>query len=275
MLKPEKIDQLKERLMHVRDRVFNTHAQLKEDRKDLVEREVEFQENAQKDGLLEPMSKIDDSEKNQLDAIIDALKKIALGEYGFCESCGREIEPERLDALPWATLCSTCQTEAEDEPEAYLFEDDDGFPELPPDLQDLPDEEILRYVLDELQENGRVDLDELTIECNRGMIHLGGFLPSEAQHQILLEILLDGIGISSLTDHISIDPLLWETDERTSGTRGPDEEEGEDAAFSDDEETSDAFVSRTSGASLDPPDELIPEDRPTKYRKGQKTRSKR
>ncbi|MCK9226844.1 MAG: TraR/DksA family transcriptional regulator [Syntrophorhabdaceae bacterium] len=263
MLSPKEIARLKERLVRERDRVFNIHARLREDREDLVAPEVEFEENAQKDGLLEPVSEIDDSQEARLDAITDALEKIESGQYGRCERCGRQIEPKRLDALPWATLCSACQAEAERGPVRGLSEDVE-LPELPPDLQDLSDDEILRYVLDELQEDGRVDLEELTIECSRGIIHVDGFLPSEAQHQILLEILLDSIGIASLTDHISIDPLLWETDDRTSGKRGPGEEARK--ALSSDE-TSDAYVSRTSGASLDVPDELIPEDKPKKRRK--------
>jgi DnaK suppressor protein len=28
--------------------------------------------------------------------------------YGVCDSCGREIAPERMNALPWAVLCVTC-----------------------------------------------------------------------------------------------------------------------------------------------------------------------
>jgi DnaK suppressor protein len=114
MLTQEKIDQLKARLLRERDRVFDTHARLRDDREELVEREVEFEENAQKDSLLEPMSGMDDSEKGQLDAIVAALKKIDLGGYGFCESCGREIELERLDALPWVPLCSSCQADREE-----------------------------------------------------------------------------------------------------------------------------------------------------------------
>ncbi len=246
--------------MHERERMFDIHSRREEDRGQLVEREVEFQENAQKDGLLEPLSRADDSAKDRLDKVINALRKIELAEYGYCERCGGEIEEERLEALPWATLCSTCQAESENGTRYTLTEEEDEAPDLPPDLQGLPDDEILRYVLEELQEDGRVDLDELVIECNLGTIHLDGFLPSEAQHQILLEILLDGIGIGSLMDHISIDPLLWETDERTAGRQSPGEEQ-EEGTLSSDEETSDAYVSRTSGASLEPPDELIPEDK--------------
>lgn len=35
----------------------------------------------------------------------DALKKIENGTYGLCEVCGKEIEPERLEANPAARTC--------------------------------------------------------------------------------------------------------------------------------------------------------------------------
>jgi len=38
-----------------------------------------------------------------------ALKKMDKGDWGICENCGKAINPERLDALPFVTLCITCQ----------------------------------------------------------------------------------------------------------------------------------------------------------------------
>ncbi len=38
-----------------------------------------------------------------------ALEKLAEGSYGRCDSCGGEITPERLEALPSATLCVACK----------------------------------------------------------------------------------------------------------------------------------------------------------------------
>jgi DnaK suppressor protein len=38
-----------------------------------------------------------------------ALVKIERGGYGVCESCGRPIAVERLEALPWAILCIDCK----------------------------------------------------------------------------------------------------------------------------------------------------------------------
>jgi DnaK suppressor protein len=34
-----------------------------------------------------------------------ALANIKTGKYGKCEKCGNAIEPERLQAMPTATLC--------------------------------------------------------------------------------------------------------------------------------------------------------------------------
>ena len=38
-----------------------------------------------------------------------ALAKMDAGTYGTCESCGKPISPERLDAIPWASLCIDCK----------------------------------------------------------------------------------------------------------------------------------------------------------------------
>jgi DnaK suppressor protein len=42
-----------------------------------------------------------------------ALRRLDEGSYGVCARCGREIATERLEALPSATLCITCQAEVE------------------------------------------------------------------------------------------------------------------------------------------------------------------
>ncbi len=42
-----------------------------------------------------------------------ALQRLDEGAYGICERCGREINPERLEVRPSATLCITCQAEVE------------------------------------------------------------------------------------------------------------------------------------------------------------------
>ena len=44
-----------------------------------------------------------------------ALHRLDQGVYGICARCGGEIAIERLEALPSATLCITCQAEVERE----------------------------------------------------------------------------------------------------------------------------------------------------------------
>jgi DnaK suppressor protein len=40
-----------------------------------------------------------------LENVQDALRRIEDGTYGKCIVCGREIEPARLEAIPWAASC--------------------------------------------------------------------------------------------------------------------------------------------------------------------------
>jgi RNA polymerase-binding protein DksA len=48
---------------------------------------------------------------NQHLALVDAaLARLDDDTFGRCLRCGREIAPERLEALPWAAHCIECQT---------------------------------------------------------------------------------------------------------------------------------------------------------------------
>ena len=41
----------------------------------------------------------------QLRQVEAALARLENGTYGTCEVCGKAIPEERLEAIPWATLC--------------------------------------------------------------------------------------------------------------------------------------------------------------------------
>ena len=45
--------------------------------------------------------------------IRSALDRIDEGSYGRCERCEEPIPAKRLDALPWARMCVTCQSATE------------------------------------------------------------------------------------------------------------------------------------------------------------------
>lgn len=48
-----------------------------------------------------------------LEQVRDAMERLDDGTYGKCESCGESIDPARLEALPYATLCLRCQQRLE------------------------------------------------------------------------------------------------------------------------------------------------------------------
>lgn len=48
---------------------------------------------------------LEENAEHLLGEIEAALRRIDDGTYGICVSCGRPIDAERLEAVPYATLC--------------------------------------------------------------------------------------------------------------------------------------------------------------------------
>jgi RNA polymerase-binding transcription factor DksA len=49
---------------------------------------------------------LEENSGNVLREIEAALQRIEDGTFGICRTCGKAIEPERLEYLPWATQCA-------------------------------------------------------------------------------------------------------------------------------------------------------------------------
>ena len=56
---------------------------------------------------------LEESAEQRLAAIDAALANIEAGTYGICERCGQPIAEERLEAVPYATLCIDCKRKDE------------------------------------------------------------------------------------------------------------------------------------------------------------------
>jgi DnaK suppressor protein len=56
---------------------------------------------------------LEENSEHVLADIDAALKRIEEGTYGICTNCGEPIAVERLEALPWATLCIDCKRDRE------------------------------------------------------------------------------------------------------------------------------------------------------------------
>lgn len=57
----------------------------------------------------ETMMAIQSSAQRGLDLVNDALARMEAGTYGTCANCGKEINPDRLEARPSSIYCIDCQ----------------------------------------------------------------------------------------------------------------------------------------------------------------------
>ena len=54
-----------------------------------------------------------DMESNALGEIEAALEKLDQGTYGICEDCENAIPPQRLEVLPFTSVCIDCKRQRE------------------------------------------------------------------------------------------------------------------------------------------------------------------
>jgi RNA polymerase-binding protein DksA len=53
---------------------------------------------------------IQELNEEKLAQVTEALARMDEGTYGTCLSCGKPINPERLEIVPYAGLCTSCQS---------------------------------------------------------------------------------------------------------------------------------------------------------------------
>lgn len=100
--------------------------QKQEELSEIVHRKKEEQEFQQEDPEIgdeadiatrsvekELLFDITDTEKQTLDGVEAALRKIEKGVFGRCESCQKTIPRLRLEVMPWARYCISCQSKNE------------------------------------------------------------------------------------------------------------------------------------------------------------------
>jgi RNA polymerase-binding protein DksA len=66
---------------------------------------AELEEESQEQNIARLLARLDDRSAAEIEQIDHALGRLTDGEYFDCEACGEPIGPERLEALPTATLC--------------------------------------------------------------------------------------------------------------------------------------------------------------------------
>jgi DnaK suppressor protein len=53
------------------------------------------------------------SEREQLQELDEAIVRLDEGRFGTCTACQGDVERKRLDAVPWAKYCRSCQEKLE------------------------------------------------------------------------------------------------------------------------------------------------------------------
>ena len=56
---------------------------------------------------------LSNTDREQLQMIDEALRRINDSSYGYCQRCRKKISNKRLDAIPWARYCIECQEKLE------------------------------------------------------------------------------------------------------------------------------------------------------------------
>ena len=240
---------LKEKLLRNREEILHLVDDFETGWKDLREQETEFEENAQKEDISQILDQLEDRERREILDIDAALQKMAMGTYGYCESCKRSIPMKRLDAIPSARLCARCAGIGDaGKAKAASTESD-----LPEEFQGMSDERLAEAIRDHLLEDGRVETDHLEITCRYGVVVLEGKMETGFSHQLLLEILEDDLGFASVEDHIRVGDSM---EDRSEETLDEKDEREEEELMQGEQVDEDVFESQESGTSVSPPEKI-------------------
>jgi hypothetical protein len=201
------------------------------------------------------LSRLDLRAKKEVEDVDAALGRIAAGTFGTCARCGGKIPAARLQALPAALHCLACaraeESPAGEEPE----EETDRRGPVPAELALLGDRDKERAVWRTVLDDGRVDCDELRLVCRRGVVYLGGAVPSEPEHRMLLRLVTEVAGFTEVVDHLRVNPMLWGRDGDESGSARPSA-----SSEAEDPENEDVVLSIEEGIEWAAPGEPPPDE---------------
>ena len=101
------LDEIKDRLIAERENLLN---KLKENDLSIDDSETpDPVDLAVRNYSKNVMLAVSENDSRQIILINEALERIEDEEYGTCQNCEKEINPKRLDAIPWARYCLNCQ----------------------------------------------------------------------------------------------------------------------------------------------------------------------
>jgi DnaK suppressor protein len=110
-MKETDLQRLKKRLLEMRSRSrdeINRMVQVVlDDGEAAGEHDRQVSESVDKELVLER------TEESMRQAVLEALQRIEEGTYGHCQKCGQPIPMARLEAIPFAPRCVSCERSRE------------------------------------------------------------------------------------------------------------------------------------------------------------------
>jgi DnaK suppressor protein len=107
-------ESMKKQLLKMRDDLLkDLNRDVRSERNDFDSDIGDFYDNADTERGRQIFHLLSGREREKLNAIDEALMRIADGTYGICEECGKKIHKERLKIMPFARNCVACQSDIE------------------------------------------------------------------------------------------------------------------------------------------------------------------
>ena len=214
MLSQHSRAQLYNKLFIRRKEAMELSRRIREELRNINFAESEFEEKAQLENVYQDLNRQENEAHKEIRLIDHALEKMRGGDYGQCDSCGRQISEKRLHALPWTTLCRKCVDRVEREKipeEEFQGSDQPMYTSFEPltrhDILKLSDDELVELINESINSDPDIETDDLVVSCTDGVIYLDGSLPNELQYNLLIGILQDIISLRKVEDNLNIDTL--------------------------------------------------------------------
>jgi len=110
----KRLDYYKKKLVSRREELMRTIARTEEEgRQADDDQTVDLADKAANSYTKEFLFGMTNTDRTILNMIDEALKRIKANEYGLCANCQEEMQQKRLEAVPWAKHCISCQQKAE------------------------------------------------------------------------------------------------------------------------------------------------------------------
>ena len=110
----KKLKTYKEKLIHKKQEILEAYNKNKTYGKEADEEGAQdVADKASNSYQKEFLFSLSNSERDMLQLVEEAIARLDSDRYGYCEVCEDEMDKKRLEAVPWAKRCVSCQEKQE------------------------------------------------------------------------------------------------------------------------------------------------------------------